>query len=68
MRTRVPDNWLLVADVAKLKDVSSIAVRHMIYRKRLRAIKIGTQWALPKSDAERYLQMHKGRPRLNGKR
>jgi len=50
-----PQNeWLVVKEVAKLADLTEVAIRKAIQQRRLNAHFIGRQWLIHKSEAERF--------------
>ena len=60
------DNHLTTAEVAALADISPIRVAQLCQRGRLRGVKVGRQWWIPKeavAPGARFWRRKPGRPK-----
>jgi excisionase family DNA binding protein len=49
-------NYLSITDAVKLTGIRDSKIKYYIYRGKLKAVKIGWQWFVRKSDLEEFLK------------
>jgi len=49
-------DYLAIKDVVKITGFGDSKIKYLIYRGKLKAVKIGWQWFIKKSDLEEFLK------------
>ena len=53
-----PMQFLTAGQAAKLLNLPTHRIRIMIDRKELRALRVGTQWRIPRSEVSKWVEAH----------